>query len=287
MWIDELPGDAVDSASGTPLHRQLSAVIRASIAIDRVPAGTQLPTEAELQQKYGISRSVVRQALSTLTAEGLILRGRGRGSIVAVQSELHRLVQRISGLSTQMPNVRTEMVSLSRGRDEVAEAALGTAKITELRRLRSADSDPIALIETWLPTRLASTLNAGILTDSSLHELLRAEFGITIVSGRRQVRAVAASASIAATLRVPSGAPLLMLEGTSFDQEGEPIEYFKTWHRADRIVFDLDVVQGSSFRPTSAQDVAIPDGHSAESRKDRIRRLRSELNWLMSDLIDS
>lgn len=286
MWLNDLPLDAVDSAGETPLHRQLSSAIRASIIVARIPAGTQLPTEAELQQKYGISRSVVRQALSTLTAEGLILRGRGRGSVVAVPSEHHRLVQRISGLSTQVPNVRTEMLSLSRGRDVVAEAALGEAKVTELRRLRSADDDPIALIETWLPTRLASTLNSGILTDSSLHEILGAEFGIEIVSGRRQVRAVAASASIAATLRVSPGAPLLMLEGTSFDQHGKPIEYFTTWHRADRIVFDLEVVQDSSFQPGPAQSIiSVPD--TVESRGDRIHRLMAELNWLMNDLKDS
>lgn len=280
MWIDDLPKDAVDAASSTPLHRQLSSALRASITASRVPAGTQLPTEAELQQKYEISRSVVRQALLTLTTEGLILRGRGRGSIVAVPGENHRLVQRISGLSTQLPRVKTETISLSRGRDASAEAALGITEVTELRRLRSADNDPIALIETWLPTRLASRLTVEVLTNSSLHGLLKSEFGVTIVSGRRNVRAVAASASMAATLRVAPGTPLLVLQGTSYDQSGEPVEYFTTWHRSDRVVFDLDVVQDSmltdSIRSTSTESI--------ESREDHIRRLMGELNWLLTDL---
>jgi GntR family transcriptional regulator len=90
MWLDELADDAVDPSGNTPLHRQLSTVLRASITDGRLPAGSQLATEAELQEKFGISRSVVRQALLTLTAEGLILRGRGRGSVVAPQGDHHR-----------------------------------------------------------------------------------------------------------------------------------------------------------------------------------------------------
>ena len=140
MWLDELADDAVDPRGNTPLHRQLSTVLRASITDGRLPAGSQLPTEAELQEKFGISRSVVRQALLTLTAEGLILRGRGRGSVVAPRGELHRLVQRMSGLSTQLP------------------------RVLEIRRPRSADGEPIALIETWLP--LAESLTAAELTDA-------------------------------------------------------------------------------------------------------------------------
>lgn len=293
MWIDDLPEGALDSAAATPLHRQLSSALRASITASRAPAGSQLPTEAELQQKYGVSRSVVRQALLTLTIDGLINRGRGRGSVVAVQGEHHRLVQRISGLSSQMPRTRTEMLSLSHGRNAVAEAALAVTDVTQLRRLRSVDNEPIALIETWLPARFAAGLTAETLTDSSLHAVLTSKFGITIVSGRRAVRAVAASASMAAILRVAPGAPLLALEGTSFDQGGEPIEYFTTWHRADRVVFDLDVLQDSGAADSVTEGIrnpAVNPGQTgqtvqpAETRQDRIARLSGELSWLLGEL---
>ncbi|CAN5278886.1 hypothetical protein BH09ACT2_BH09ACT2_08550 [soil metagenome] len=77
MWLDELADDAVDPARKVPLHAQLSAVVRSRITDGSLPAGSMLPTEAELTEKFGISRSVVRQALLALTGEGLVLRGRG------------------------------------------------------------------------------------------------------------------------------------------------------------------------------------------------------------------
>jgi GntR family transcriptional regulator len=35
---------------------------------------------------------------------------------------------------------------------------------------------------------------------------------------------------------------VLLLEGTTLDRSGVPVETFRTWHRADRVVFDVDVV---------------------------------------------
>lgn len=244
MWLDELADDAVDPARGVPLHSQLSAVLRSRITDGSLPAGSLLPTEAELTERFGISRSVVRQALLALTGEGLVLRGRGRGSVVAPRGEHHRLVQRMSGLSTQLDSVTTQVLSLGPERDAPAEATLGVRDVVALRRLRSAAGSPIALIHTWLPATLP--LTAAELTDASLHALLRRKHAIAIVTGRRQVRAVAASASQAYSLQVEAGAPLLLLEGTSFDAAGTPVEVFRTWHRADKVVFDLDVVKGDA-----------------------------------------
>jgi GntR family transcriptional regulator len=208
-----------------------------------------LPTEAELQEKFGISRSVVRQSLAALSADGLIQRGRGRGSVVAPHHEHHRQVQRMPGLSAQISTtgqpVTTEVLALKKGSDARAEAALGTADLLSLRRRRSAGGEAIAVIQTWLPRALAGSLTAEELTDASLHATLASKFGVPVTAGRRQIRAVTASDQLAAELSLPVGAPLLLLEGTSLDDQGVPTEYFSTWHRADRVVFDIEVGNGN------------------------------------------
>lgn len=246
MWLDDVAADAIHPANGTPLHSQLSAVLRASIADDSLPPGSQLPTEAALQEKFGISRSVIRQALAGLAADGLILRGRGRGSVVAPHHEHHRHVQRMPGLSAQISTtsgpVSTEVLFIGRGTDARARAALGTAELLVIRRRRSAEGEAIALIQTWLPLSLAGTLTAEELTDASLHATLRTRFGVPVTAGRRRVRAVPASEQLARELSLPVGTPLLLLEGTSLDDQGAPVEFFSTWHRADRVVFDIDVI---------------------------------------------
>ncbi|WP_235013182.1 GntR family transcriptional regulator [Arthrobacter sp. SLBN-100] len=61
--------------------------------------GSSLPTEEELQRQFGLSRGVVRQALSGLADLGLIRRQRGRGSVVAATPVLRRHVQRVVWMS--------------------------------------------------------------------------------------------------------------------------------------------------------------------------------------------
>jgi GntR family transcriptional regulator len=275
--IDDLDPGAVSSSHAGPLHAQLTAVLRSPVVDGAWPPGSQLPTEAELQERFGVSRSVVRQALHALTAEGLVQRGRGRGSIVAPRGELHRLVQRVSGLSTQVPSVTTRVLELAPARDADAERTLGGSEVHLLRRLRSAGGEAVALIHTWLPRGIAERLTADDLTDASLHALLRSRLGIQVAAGRRQVRAVGASPEVAAALGVAEGAPVLVLEGTSTDASGDPVEVFRTWHRADRFVFDIDVLttEGDSAapgsRPVDAGDASatasVPD-HAGSSAVD-------------------
>lgn len=283
MWLDEVPAGAVDSANGTPLHSQVGAVIRSHIVNGVLPPGSQLPTEAELQERFSVSRSVVRQALAALSAEGLVQRGRGRGSVVSPRGEHHRLVQRMSGLSTQISaegaDVFTAVLALGPEQNATASAALGGSEVVGIRRLRSAGAGPLAVIHTWLPSSIGAGLTAAELTDASLHAVLRSRLGVSIVSGRRQVRAVAATKTLAELLEVGVGEPLLLLEGTSLDDNGVPIEMFSTWHRSDRVVFDLDVVAGDG--PVSVPARPVP-ARPAEVAGDQ--PLRAQLAARAADL---
>ena len=288
MWIDDLPSGVLDSQQDEPLHRQLSEVIRRGIAEGALPPGTRLPTEADFQGKFGISRSVVRQAMAALTNDNLIQRGRGRGSVVAPQHEHHRAVQKMSGLSAQFSNsgdsVTTEIISLERAADPRAQKALGTSDLLALNRRRSVDGEPIAIIHTWLPLSLVPGLEAKDLVDSSLHENLRARFGIPVTAGHRQVRAVSASAELSASLAVPQAAPILVLEGTSCDDQGNAIEYFCTWHRADRVVFDVEAISdspGSRLLSTPKQ-TALPQNGAADATdlSESARSIAAQMNDL-------
>lgn len=236
-----------DGNVDAPLHRRLSSALRAQILNRALPPGTRLPSEAQLQERFGVSRSVVRQALASLEQDGLIERRRGHGSTVRSPGELHRLVQRIPGLSTQIAKdgvvVTTKVVAMEPEPAREATSVLGCSATLHLRRLRSVGGEPIALIDTWLPYPRCAGLTAPELADASLHATLATKFGITIASGKRQVRAVAADADLRRALDLEAPAPVLLLEGTSFDEHARPVEVFRTWHRADRVVFDIDVVR--------------------------------------------
>ena len=65
------------------LHVQLHNQLRHLILSGRWPYGTRVPSEYQLVQHLGISRSTVRLALQMAEVEGLIERTRGRGTFVA------------------------------------------------------------------------------------------------------------------------------------------------------------------------------------------------------------
>ncbi|GAB2517851.1 GntR family transcriptional regulator [Paramicrobacterium agarici] len=291
MWIDSVAPSTVDARNDGPLHQQLSSVIRQAIAEGSLPPGSQLPTEADVQARFGVSRSVVRQAMAALANDGLIQRGRGRGSVVAPHHEHHRAVQKMSGLSSQISTpedvVTTDVLDFERSSDRRAEQALGTSDLIALVRRRSIDGEAIAIIHTWIPRALVPGLEPSDLTNASLHETLGTRYGVPVSAGHRQVRAVAASEILARDLALSPGAPLLVLEGTSCDENGTTIEYFCTWHRADRVVFDVDANSDATEAPLSAQPrsgaraAQTPTGDVATMARDladQARRLADTLS---------
>lgn len=240
----------VDRSDTRPLHAQVADVLRAEIRDRSIPPGETLPSEAALRERFGVSRSVVRQALGTLTDDGSVHRARGRAPVAASPNEHHRLVQRVTGLHDQFSSeglsLSTEVLSLDPVRTVSPAAArhLGTDDLLRLERLRSVGGEPLSHVRTWLPRVRFVNLTTRMLNDASLHRVMRERYGASPTSGRRQVRAVPADPRIARGLGVADRSPLLLLEGGTFDQDGTPLEWFESWHRSDRVVFDIEAEDG-------------------------------------------
>ena len=72
----------VDRSSPLPIYYQLKVLIQDQINSGLWRPGDRIPTEGELCQTHGISRSPVRQALSELAREGVLVRRPGLGTFV-------------------------------------------------------------------------------------------------------------------------------------------------------------------------------------------------------------
>ncbi|MBN1179442.1 MAG: extracellular solute-binding protein [Anaerolineae bacterium] len=75
----------IDRSAPVPIYYQLKRIIQAHIEQGILQPGDRLPTEQELCEQYGISRSPVRHALNELTYEGVITRRPALGTFVAAQ----------------------------------------------------------------------------------------------------------------------------------------------------------------------------------------------------------
>ena len=70
-----------------PLAHGVVAGLKSRILDGSLPAGSKLPSEAELIEEYAVSRTVVREAVTRLRAEGLVETFQGRGSFVLAVPE--------------------------------------------------------------------------------------------------------------------------------------------------------------------------------------------------------
>ena len=71
----------------TTLAQRVVAGLKDKILAGDLPPGHKLPSEAELSDEYRVSRTVVREAVTRLRAEGLVETFQGRGSFVLAMPE--------------------------------------------------------------------------------------------------------------------------------------------------------------------------------------------------------
>ena len=70
------------------LSSQLTKELTQKIEAQVYAPGSRIPTEAELCQKYGVSRTVVREAIASLRADGLVIPRQGIGVFVSERTRL-------------------------------------------------------------------------------------------------------------------------------------------------------------------------------------------------------
>jgi GntR family transcriptional regulator len=249
---------AIDRDDARPLHLQIRSILHQQILDQALAPGQQLPTEEELQQQFGVSRSVIRQALGGLAASGLIHRQRGRGSVVAAAPTLRRHIQRAGGLGEQTAargqHLTTRVLNMEAATPPPpAREALGTSRTWRIERIRYLQDTPVVFMRTWVSKDLFPHFTAEMLQDASLLALMRAH-GYPPAGGPRQVQAVAADQDLAQALQVAVGDPLLLLQGVTQDTTGQGLEWFCVWHRANT-VFEVDAQVATPTPGVSAEQV--------------------------------
>src|SRR6185437_11015919 len=85
-----------------PFYYQLLQIVREDILSGALAADTVIPSEHNLCATYGVSRTVVRQALGELVSEGLLYRVKGKGTYVARRKLEEKFIQRSDGFFREM-----------------------------------------------------------------------------------------------------------------------------------------------------------------------------------------
>lgn len=214
------------------LHLKAERALRDLVRTGK--AGDLLPTETDLALRWGVSRTTIRQAMSRLVAAGLIARTAGRGTEILnrdIEAQLD-FTPFAHALMAGGHEVETPSAELIRRPATAIEAeVLGIRpghEVEELRRVRSVDAEPFALLCTVLGRGMSFPSDLS----GSLYEALE-RTGVHLVRLADTLAAVPADRTVSRALGVPLGAPVLRIQRTAYDSVGEPVELTRTYLRAN------------------------------------------------------
>lgn len=266
-------GKAIDFKSNIPYYIQLVAIIKENISSGEWKIGQRIPSEPELGDIYGVSRTVVRQALGEIELEGLISRRKGKGTFVAEKKISESLVQKLMGFYQDMvdrgfkPETQVLKHIIQPVTQKIGEF-LGIPPETPvfcIERLRFIREEPIVLVTTYIPYSLCPRLADYDLSNQSLYHVLEREFGLKLSHGRRSIEAVPANKRAAQLLQINECDPVLLLNSVTYLRDGTPLEYYHAVHRGDRSRFEVELVrfeENQSLKEKLAEDsISLPSSN--------------------------
>jgi GntR family transcriptional repressor for pyruvate dehydrogenase complex len=186
------------NAGRAPLHRQLVEILSDKIVNGELASNSLLPPERELCATYGVSRTVVREAVKLLESHGLVRIERGRGTVVQearpdhVAQSVRLMLRRSNGALEQLLEVRrileTGMAGLAADRRTEADLR---AMQASLDTMAEKPGEPAGYVDADLEFhyRIAEATHNPVLLAliGPLGELLR-ESRIATFSGPEFVR---------------------------------------------------------------------------------------------------
>ncbi len=225
---------------GKALYIQIKDIYREKILSGELKHGDKIESEMEIQKRFGVSRITASQASRALEKEGMVNRGRGRGTFVIWKPAIKEKLSEIRSFSHEMelhgrvPGTSSFTID----REQVAEKA---AKIFNLdpreemyclRRVRTADDVKLVYMVSYFPL----DTDLPIREDNSTESMYE-KFEVIGTGKPKRIEeefsAEIPSDEVRNSLNIPKSLPVLARKRISFDEEDNIIEYTISYYRSD------------------------------------------------------
>ena len=220
--------------------------LRQAITRGTFRPGTQLPTEAELCQMLGVSRTVVREALRVLEEDGLVARRHGVGTFVRDRPILKNLnfnfgtteMIESAGMTPGNSHLAIRSETADEEKAEQLRVVLGTPLIT-VERVRTADGRPVVYSLDTLPESLLkrAEFDPELFRTQSLYSILQTLLGQVIEYGIARLLPMTAPDDVAQKLQLPQNALIMYIVQTDYSPDDVPLVYSREYHLPDAFDF--------------------------------------------------
>lgn len=230
-----------------PLWQQMHEQIQSYLDSGNIAAGDALPSERDLSEWLGVSRSTVRRCYEELRKNQL-LHGRGRGGSVLTEQRIRPTLGRLKGFTQEMAEIGKKASSsvllktLCSNADIAGIFAVPADTVfLHLVRVRYADDIAMTREEAWLNLALAPQLKDWNGQGSS-YEFLRLSCGIDFTHATQTVEAVNSSAADDAAFGFSQPQPCLLLKRKAYTGQQQLIEYVEGTFRGDLYTYQVELL---------------------------------------------
>jgi DNA-binding GntR family transcriptional regulator len=236
-------------AEAQPRYASLAATLAAEILEGRRAVGELLPTEQELGQAFGVSRSTVREALRRLRELGLVAGAQGVGTRVISNRPRSSYQLAVRSVAEVMGYSDRTLLEI-RGREMLAaDAALAErigcepgSRWVRIQGLRvpEAKAPPISCVELFVAEAFAAMAERPDIVTTPAYRLIGRHMGVAVAEVRQEITAIALDAEQAAALQAAPGSPGLHIIRRFFAADGRLMEATVNVHgAADRFAYAL------------------------------------------------
>lgn len=231
-----------------PLYSKIYRTLKEEIESGVYKVGDFLPPEDELEKRFGASRTTIRNALGELERDGLILRRRGKGTIV----QESKTAQNMNFISSFTETLQEKGIQVGTGIVTIelipappkVLAALNLEKgekVYLVQRTRLANGVPIAFTTNYLLARVVPGLEEKkeALRKLGLYQLLEKEYGLVLKRAVETIEAYLSGPLEADILQIPEKVPLFHTVRITYLEDGTPFEMVISIIRADRYEYKV------------------------------------------------
>lgn len=250
----------LDPGSDRAVYKQIADSIRHSIDSGALAPGQKVPSESQLMAEFGVAQGTVRQALSLLRSQGLVVAEHGRGVFVRTKPKIRRLAHdrfarshREAGKAAYLadaermgiePSVDVYFVGPEKA-DATVAALLGIrsgTKVLVRRRRYFADDHPTELATSYIPWKIAAgTEMTHVDTGPGGIYARLEEAGHNLGRFTEEVTARMPTEAEVRSLQLASGTPVLSLMRVAYDTQDRPVEICDTVMASDRYLLSYEL----------------------------------------------
>jgi GntR family transcriptional regulator len=234
-------------AAHQPRYLQLAKTLLNELESGKYPVGSQLPTELELCEQFGVSRATAREALRRLVQLGLVVRQPRVGTTVkALSANAGGYRQNTTDVGdlyqyatdTTLVIEHSDTLQIDAALAEKLEASAGETWL-HLRGRRHAGGQalPICTTELWLHPAFRAIRGLMGPLSGAVHAAIEEQFGERVVEVEQEIRAVALNRGQAELLKAPLRSPALWVCRRYRNRHGQLVELTESTHPADRFSY--------------------------------------------------